>query len=264
MPNRRSLLSLAAAAFAALLPFPAAHAVDRPLAVYAAASLSTALEGIAADWKARTGKGVTLSFAASSAVARQVEQGAPADLVLTADIDWMDWMQQRGLVRADSRVTLLGNTLVLVAPADKETHVAIGPGFALAQALGDGRLAMADVTAVPAGRYGRAALETLGVWSSVANRVVQAENVRAALLFVARGEAPLGIVYRTDASPEPRVRIVGTFPETSHPPILYPMAAVSASRHPDAAAFAEFLRGPRAKARFEAEGFSVVAALPSN
>lgn len=267
MPTRRNLLTLAMAAVAAAFTFaPAgpAQAQSRPLTVFAAASLSTALDAVAANWKAKSGKPVALSYAASSAVARQIEQGAPADLVLTADLDWMDWLAQRSLIRPDSRVTLLGNSLVLVAPADRAATLDIAPGFPLAQALGDGRLAMADVTSVPAGRYGRAALESLGVWASVANRVAQAENVRAALLFVARGETPLGIVYRTDARPEPRVRIVGTFPATSHPPIVYPAAITASSAHPDAAAFAAFLRGPEARARFEAEGFAVLAAVPAN
>ncbi len=240
-----------------------AAAQAQPVTVYAAASLSTALDAIAADWRARTGKAVVLSYAASPAVARQIEQGAPADIVVTADIDWMDWLAQRNLVRADTRTTLLGNRLVLVAPAGGAKAIAIAPGFPLAQALGDGRLAMADVTSVPAGRYGRAALESLGVWQSVANRVAQAENVRAALLFVARGEAPLGIVYQTDAAPEPRVTIVGTFPRESHPPILYPMALTATSRNPDAAAFAEHLRGASARAVFEAQGFTVLAATAS-
>ncbi len=262
MLNRRTLV-LAGVAAAALLE-PAAARAQAPLTVFAAASLATALDAVAADWRAKTGKSVALSYAASSALARQIEQGAPADLVLTADVEWMDWLAQRNLVRPKTRQNLLGNGLVLVAPVGGPASVEIAPGFPLARMLGDGRLAMADVTAVPAGRYGRAALEALGVWSSIANRVAQAENVRAALLLVARGEAPLGIVYRTDARPEPRVRIVGTFPAASHPAIVYPMAVTATSRHPDAVAFAAFLNRAEARARFEAEGFSVLPAVSSN
>ena len=257
------VLAVAALALALLLPARAALAQSGPLTVYAAASLSTALDAIAADWRARTGKAVTLSYAASSALARQIEQGAPADVVLTADLDWMDWMAQRALIAPQTRQTLLGNRLVLVAPAGAATPLAIAPGFPLAAALGDGRLAMADVTAVPAGRYGRAALEKLGVWSAVANRVAQAENVRVALLLVSRGEAPLGIVYRTDAAADPKVKIVGTFPADSHPLILYPAAVTASSRHPDAAAFLDHLRGSFARAVFEAQGFTVLAAAAS-
>lgn len=250
-------------ALALWLPARPGVAQSGPVTVFAAASLSTALDAIAAEWRAKTGKAVTLSYAASSALARQIEQGAPADVVLTADLDWMDWMAQRALIVPQTRQTLLGNRLVLVAPAGAKAPMTIAPGFPLAAALGDGRLAMADVTAVPAGRYGRAALEQLGVWPAVANRVAQAENVRAALLLVSRGEAPLGIVYQTDAAADPKVTIVGTFPATSHPPILYPMAVTATSRHPDATAFLDFLRGNAARAVFEGQGFTVLAATAS-
>jgi molybdate transport system substrate-binding protein len=226
--------------------------------VFAAASLKNALDAIAGDWRRETGKHATISYAASSTLAKQIENGAPADLFISADRDWMDFLQHSKLIKPESRVDLLGNRLVLIAPKDSKIDLVIRPGFDIAGALGDGRLAMADPAAVPAGLYGKAALETLGVWSSVANRVAAAENVRAALLLVARGEAPLGIVYQTDAAAEPGVRIVATFPPDTHPPIVYPMALTATSTNPDAPALAAYLRGPAARARFEAQGFTVL------
>jgi molybdate transport system substrate-binding protein len=245
-----------AAALCAAAPFAFAASADgRPVLVFAAASLKTALDAIAGEWRAGTGGRATISYAASSTLAKQIENGAPADLFISADQDWMDYLQQRKLIDPKTRVDLLGNSLVLIAPADSPARVAIAPGFALAAMLGDGHLAMADPGAVPAGRYGKAALSALGVWQEVAGRIAAAENVRAALLLVARGEAPLGIVYRTDAAAEPSVRIVGTFPPDSHPPIVYPMVLTIASS-PEAPALAAYLRGPAARALFEAQGFT--------
>ena len=192
----------------------------------------------------------TISYAASSALAKQIEEGAPADVFVSADLDWMAYLAERDLVQPDTEVELLGNRLALVAPADSEAAAAIAPGFDLAGLLGDGRLAIANVDAVPAGRYGKAALEALGVWESV-SELAQAENVRAALALVALGEAPLGIVYATDAAAEPAVRTVGVFPEDTHPPIVYP-AAATAEAGPDAAAFLAFLQSAPARAIFEA------------
>jgi molybdate transport system substrate-binding protein len=226
--------------------------------VFAAASLKNALDAIGDDWRRETGKHATISYAASSTLAKQIENGAPADLFISADRDWMDYLQQRKLIKSESRVDLLGNRLVLIAPKDSRVDLVIQPGFDLAGALGGGRLAMADPAAVPAGLYGKAALETLGAWASVANRVAAAENVRAALLLVARGEAPLGIVYQTDAAAEPGVRIIATFPPDTHPPIVYPMALTATSTNPDAPALAAYLRGPAARERFEAQGFTVL------
>jgi molybdate transport system substrate-binding protein len=226
--------------------------------VFAAASLKNALDAIVGDWRRETGKHATISYAASSTLAKQIENGAPADLFISADRDWMDFLEHSKLIDPKSRVDLLGNRLVLIAPKDSRVDLVIRPGFDIAGALGGGRLAMADPAAVPAGLYGKAALETLKVWSSVANRVAAAENVRAALLLVARGEAPLGIVYQTDAAAEPGVRIVATFPPDSHPPIVYPMALTGASTNPDAPILAAYLRGPAARARFEAQGFTVL------
>ena len=250
-------------ALSVVAPFAYAASADgRPVLVFAAASLKTALDAIAAKWRHETGKQVTISYAASSTLAKQIENGAPADLFISADRDWMDYLQQRQLIDPQTRVDLLGNSLVLIAPADSASRMTIAPGFPLAARLGGGRLAMADPAAVPAGRYGKAALTALGVWPEIAFRIAAAENVRAALLLVARGEAPLGIVYRTDATAEPAVRIVGTFPSDLHPPIVYPMALTSFAGA-DASAFAADLRGPAARALFDAQGFTIAAPGPA-
>ncbi|MDF1600706.1 molybdate ABC transporter substrate-binding protein [Mesorhizobium sp. YIM 152430] len=240
-----------------LLAFPARG--QEPVTVFAAASLKTALDDIGAAWSQESGNAATISYAGSSALARQIEEGAPADLFIPADLDWMAYLAERDLVDAASERRFLGNRIVLVAPADSTVDLSIGPGFDLAAALGDGRLAMANVDAVPAGRYGKAALESLGVWDDVAGKVAQAENVRAALQFVTLGEAPFGIVYRTDATAEPGVRVVGTFPEDSHDPIIYPAALTADSANPDAAAFLDYLQGDIARAIFAEQGFTVLA-----
>lgn len=258
--GRRSVLR-GVAMIAALLTFgsPAA-ARDGGVLVFAAASLKEALDEVGALWRQETGRTATVSYAASSALARQIEAGAPADLFVSADADWMGYLAERSLVREGTRTDLLGNSLVLVAPAGSDADLAIAPGFPLAEALGpDGRLAMANTSAVPAGKYGKAALDSLGVWQSVEDRVAQAENVRAALALVARGEAPFGIVYGTDAAAEPAVEIVGTFPADSHPPIVYPAAVLADAGSPDAAAFLAFLTSPAARRIFEKRGFTVLA-----
>jgi molybdate transport system substrate-binding protein len=229
------------------------------LIVFAAASLKNALDAINAQWQKETGKSARISYAASSALARQMEQGAPAQMLISADLDWMDYVEKKGLIRPDTRSNLLGNRIVLIAPKDKAAPIAIKPGFDLAKVLGDGRLAMANVASVPAGKYGKAALEKLGAWTSVSGRLAQAENVRAALLLVSRGEAPAGIVYQTDAASDPGVAIVGTFPEDTHPPIIYPIA-LTAGAGPDAAAFLAYIRSGKAKPLFEAQGFTVLNA----
>lgn len=226
--------------------------------VFAAASLKNATDEIGAAWAA-TGKAAPrVSLAASNVLAKQIEQGAPADIFFSADLDWMDHAQGKGLIRPETRVNLLANAIVLVAPRDSTATVALAPGLSLAAALGSGRLAMGNVEAVPAGRYGKAALEKLGAWDGVKDRVAQADNVRAALLLVSRGEAALGIVYATDAAAEPNVRVLATFPADSHPPIVYPVALTKDSANPDAGAFLAFLRGPLAKAAFERQGFTVL------
>ncbi|MGU3536244.1 molybdate ABC transporter substrate-binding protein [Methylobacterium sp. A54F] len=231
---------------------------EAPVTVFAAASLKNAVDDAAAAWTRETGKAVRTSYAASNVLAKQIEAGAPADLFLSADLAWMDYAERAGALQPGTRFSFLRNAIVLVAPKDSPLRLDLRPGLDLAAALGDGRLAMGNVEAVPAGKYGRAALESLGAWNGVKDRVAQAENVRAALLLVARGEAPLGIVYATDAASEPGVRVVATFPADSHPPIVYPAARLKDSQNPDAAAFLAFLRSPAARPFFERQGFSVI------
>jgi molybdate transport system substrate-binding protein len=199
-----------------------------------------------------------ISYAASSALAKQIEQGAPADMFISADLDWMDYLAGKNLIQPDTRFNLLGNKIVLIAPKDSKITSLEIKGADLAKALGGGKLSMANVDAVPAGKYGKAALEKLGAWADVKDHVAQAENVRAALLLVGRGEAPLGIVYSTDAAAEPNVKIVATFPEGSHPPIIYPAALVKDAKGADAKAFLDFLRGAKARTAFEKQGFTVL------
>lgn len=256
--RRRCLAAGAGALLGLLAALPSAAARGRDVVVFAAASLKNALDEINAAWGRDGGKRASISYAASSALAKQIEQGAPADLFASADLDWMDYAAGKGLIRPETRVTLLGNRLVLIAPKESAATVKLAPGLNLAASLGGGRLAMANVDAVPAGKYGRAALEKLGAWDGVRDQVAQAENVRAALLLVSRGEAPLGIVYQTDAAADPNVRIVGTFPEDTHPPIVYPVAITKESSNPDAPAFLAFLRSGAARAAFERQGFTVI------
>lgn len=241
-------------ALALVLTTTVAQAAD--VVVFAAASLKNALDSVTTEWTAETGKTAAVSYAASSALAKQIEQDAPADLFLSADVDWMDYLSERNLVDNATRQELLGNQLVLIATGANVPPIAIAPDFDLRGALKGGHLAMADVSAVPAGRYGRAALESLGVWISVEDSVAQAENVRAALALVSRGEAPLGIVYATDAKADKGVSVVGTFPEDSHPPIIYPIALTAKSSNQDARSLYDFILSPKAAKLFEAQGFS--------
>lgn len=260
MPSlpRRAVLALGLLVTLVAAP-PALAQARKPVVVFAAASLQTALDAAAAAWKAETGKSVTVSYAASSALARQIEQGAPADLFASADLDWMDHLDRKGLVRTGTRRNLLGNTLVLVEPASAPaSSLTIAPGFPLAAAIGGSRLATGNPQSVPVGRYAQAALTTLGVWAEVGPRVAGADNVRAALALVARGEARFGIVYATDARVEPKVRVVGTFPAASHPPIVYPFALTADAASPDAEAFLAWLSSPQAVDLFTSQGFSVV------
>lgn len=231
--------------------------------VLAAASLQPAMEEVGRAWVARGHPAPVFAFAASSILARQVEAGAPADIFLSADEEWVDYLQQRGLVAPRSRVDLLGNRLALVAAKDVAAkddarRMAIRPGFPLAKMLGSSRLAVADTESVPAGRYAKAALVSLRVWDSVADKLAPAENVRAALAMVERGLTPLGIVYATDAKGSAKVRLVGLFPPGSHPPIRYPMVALARSRNPQAQAFRRFLMSPPARAIFVRYGFTVL------
>jgi molybdate transport system substrate-binding protein len=190
---------------------------------------------------------------------KQIEGGAPADVFVSADLKWMDYGSQKNLIKDETRVNLLGNALVLIAAKDsKIAAVTIAPGFDLAKLAGDGRIATGDVKAVPVGIYAEAALEKLGVWSAVEPKLAMTANVRAALILVARGEAPLGIVYSTDAKVEPGVKVVGVFPEDTHPPIVYPVAATTGAR-PEAMPYLAFLRSAAAKALFEGYGFTVLA-----
>ena len=236
-----------------------AQAQSKELVIFAAASLKNALDEAAASWVRESGRPAPkISYAASSALARQLEQGAPADLFLSADLDWMDHAQQKNLIRPETRVSLLANRIALIAPADAKTTATLAPGVDLSGALGSSRLAIANVDAVPAGKYGKAALEKLGAWDRIKDRIAQADNVRAALLLVSRGEAPLGIVYTTDAAADPKVKVIATFPQDTHPPIVYPVAITRDSANPDAQGFLAYLRGSRAKASFEKQGFTVL------
>ncbi len=235
---------------------PAATAAERGPVVMAAASLQEALTAAADAWAAKGHARPLLSFAGSSALARQIIAGAPADLFLSADEPWMDAVAKAGLLRPGTRTTLLGNRLVLVGPASGRLRLTPAPGFPLARALGGGRRARAAPDAGPGGKYAKAALSALGVWRGVAGRLAPAENVRAAMALVEHGAAPLGIVYATDARASKRVRVVGVFPASSHPPIRYPVALLKASRHPDAMGFRNFLASREGRAIFARYGFS--------
>ncbi len=225
--------------------------------IYAAVSLKDALDALLGTPEAQARGAAKGVYAASSTLARQIERGAPADLYIAADAEWMDYLAQRNLLRAGTRVNLLNNRLVLIAPAHARATLAIAPNFALAAALGNGRLAIADPDSVPAGRYGKAALQALGVWHAVSHKLAPTENVRAALLLVARGEAPLGIVYATDAVAEPRVRVQGEFPRNSHAPIVYPAAILASSKAREAQALLDYLRGASARAVWRKYGFAI-------
>ena len=235
---------------------PTLARAEDTLTVFAAASLKNALDDVDSAFTKATGVKVTASYAASSALAKQIESGAPADIFISADLNWMDYVAGKTLIKADSRYNLLGNKLVLIAGQDsKLSNVTIAQGFDIAKLAGDGRIAVADTKAVPAGLYAKAALEKLGAWAAAEPKLAQAENVRATLAFVARDETPIGIVYETDAKIEPKVKIVGTFPDGSYPPVTYPVAATTNAKA-DAAKYLQFLRGNAAKTMFEKYGFS--------
>jgi molybdate transport system substrate-binding protein len=232
-----------------------ASAQDHSLTVFAAASMKNALDNVDAAYTAKTGVKIVASYAASSALAKQIEQGAPADIFVAADTDWMDYAAAKKVINEPTRVNLLGNSIVLIAPKDSSVDkVSIGQGFDLAKLAGSGKIATGDVNAVPVGKYAKAALEKLGAWQAAEPKFAMAESVRAALTLVARGEAALGIVYSTDAKVEPGVKIIGTFPADSHPSIIYPAAATVIAR-PEAASYLAFLRSSAAKAIFEKYGF---------
>ncbi len=243
------------AAAITLVPLPSAAG---DLTVFAAASMKNAMDEVSMQWAEQTGHTVAVSFAASSALARQIQQGAPADIFISANPDWMDVLESDDLILPETRFDFLANTLVLVAHGSDAAPVEISQGFDLAGMLGENRLAMAMVDAVPAGIYGKAALTSLGIWDDVAPKVAQSDNVRAALAFVSTGEAPLGIVYATDAVADDKVSVIATFPEGSHPPIIYPAAIVAASGNPLNTQFLEFLRSDVARMVFERQGFTVL------
>lgn len=240
-----------------LMMTTSSFAVDK-INVFAAASLKNALDAVGASWKADTSKELTLTYAASNALAKQIEAGAPADVFVSADLTWMKYLSEKSLIAKNSEVQLLGNEIVLVAAKDSKIDLKIEKDFKLAEAIGSSKLAMGSVDSVPAGKYGKAALEKLEVWSSVEGKVAQAENVRAALKLVDSGEAVLGIVYATDAKADVSIKVVGTFPEDSHTPIIYPAGLVAASKNADAAEFLKYLQSDKAKAIFKGQGFIVL------
>lgn len=259
----RVLVTLLAAAALSAGASSSSRAQDQGPTIFAAASLKNALDGVNEAYKAAGHKPAVISYAASSALAKQIENGAPADIFVSADLDWMDYLAERKLIKADTRLNLLGNTLVLIAPKDSTISVKIEPGFDLASLIGDGRLSMANTDAVPAGKYGKASLIALKVWDQVSGKIAQAENVRAALLLVSKKEAPLGIVYETDAFADKSVKIVDRFPEGNHPPIIYPAAILERANSKEVMAFFDFMRSPIARKAFEAQGFSVLAQTAS-
>jgi molybdate transport system substrate-binding protein len=234
------------------------QAQEKSLTVFAAASLKNALDDINAAYTAKTGVKIAASYAASSALAKQIEQGAPADVFASADIDWMTYASDKKAINTTSRVDLLGNKLVLIAPKESDiSTVQIGPGFDLAKLAGDGKIATGDVAAVPVGKYAKAALEKLGSWKAAEPKFAMADNVRAALTLVARKEAVLGIVYETDAKVEPGVKVVGSFPQDSYPPVIYPFATTTTAK-PEAADYLTFARSSASKSIFEKYGFTVL------
>jgi molybdate transport system substrate-binding protein len=232
------------------------HAQDKSLTVFAAASMKNALDEVDAAYTAKTGVKISASYAASSVLAKQIEQGAPADIFVSADTDWMDYAISKKSINVPTRADLLGNSIVLIAPKDSKIgDVTIGQGFDLATLAGDGKIATGDVKSVPVGKYAQAALEKLGAWKAAESKFAMAESVRAALTLVARGEAVLGIVYSTDAKVEPGVKIVGTFPASSHPPIIYPVAATQSAKS-EAADYLAFLKSSASRTIMEKYGFS--------
>src|SRR5271165_539388 len=257
-PTSRDLLVFVLLALSSTVWSIPASARDQKLVIFAAASLKDALDEVNTAYQREKGQETATSYAASSTLAKQIEAAAPADVFISADLDWMDYLAKRNLIKPETRVNLLGNRLVLIAPINSTVRLSIGPNFPIAQALGSGRLAIADPNGVPAGKYGKATLEALGVWPSVADKLAPAENVRATLLLVSRGETPLGIVYQTDAVADKGVKILGTFLDGTHPPIIYPIAAVAASTNPADAGYLAFLKSPAARSLFEMQGFTVL------
>lgn len=240
-----------------------AQAQEQTLIVFAAASLRNAIDEVNVEFAKASGVRVVVSYAATSALVRQMEQGAPANIFLSADLEWMEYAAQKGLIAPASRIDVLGNRLVLIAPKESPLGtLVIDRGLELGKLVGDGRMATGDVRAVPSGKYAKAALESLALWEHVQGKLAMVENVRAALMLVGRGETPLGVVYATDAQGEPNVKVLGTFPENSHPPIIYPAAATRDAK-PAAAQYLIFLRSPAAGRIFERHGFTFLAKPPA-
>jgi molybdate transport system substrate-binding protein len=262
LPERpRSELGLLAVMAIAVCVLVAPHNVfsgDKSPTVFAAASLKNALDAVASDWQVENGQSVVISYAATSALAKQIEQGAEADIFISADQAWMDYVAKQGLIDQGSRFDMVGNRLVLIASKGSDLKVSLKPGVPFAAWLGDGRLAIANVRSVPAGKYAKAALESLGVWDEVKGRLAQGENVRAALRLVSRGEVALGIVYASDAKADPNVKVLARFSEDSHPPIIYPAAEIAGSLSSEANDFLQYLRSPEASRRFAENGFTVL------
>jgi molybdate transport system substrate-binding protein len=252
--SRRAVLAGIAATFA----LTGAAAAERPVTVFAAASLTDVLKAAAATWQGKGHGEVVLSFGSSSAIAKQIEAGAPADIFASADEKWLSYLDEKKLIAADTVHRPIGNDLVLVAPADSKVSITIAPNFDLAGALAGGRLSIGDPKGVPAGKYSQQALTKLGVWESVASQTAPAENVRAALALVQHGEAPLGIVYATDARGLTDIKVVGTFPDDSHDPIVYPIAIVAGHERPEVRAFLDFLLSADGKALFKSYGFKTL------
>jgi molybdate transport system substrate-binding protein len=253
----RRLIGLGLAAGLAFASVSAATA--EPVKVFAAASLKNALDAVGAAWSAKDkSKSIAATYAASSALAKQIEGGAPADVFISADLDWMDYLNKKKLIKDGTQHAILGNTLVLVAPAGSGIKLDLKPGADIAGVLGGGKIAICDVKAVPAGKYAKASFEKLGLWAAVEPNIAQSENVRAALAFVARSEAKLGVVYATDAKAEPKVEVIATFPDDSHAPIVYPGAQIAASTNADDQAFLDFLSSTDAKAIFAKQGFLIL------
>jgi molybdate transport system substrate-binding protein len=260
LPKRIAIIVAVIVAGIIGLPVQRAHAED--LMVFAAMTLQGALDDAAGAYQHQSGNNVIVSYGPSAALVKQIDNGAPADIFISADSDWMDAAQARGLIHDSTRVDLLSSQLVLIAPRNSSVSAAIKAGFPIEQMLGNGRLVMCDPMMMPAGRYGRAALQNLGVWQAVQDRVANADNVRAALAFVSRGEAPLGVVFDTDAALDKGVKIVGVFPAESHPPIVYPAAVIASSDNPAAEEFLAFLRSAAAKSIFERNGYIFLPSLP--
>jgi molybdate transport system substrate-binding protein len=238
---------------------PAAQGETEPPVIFAAASMKTALDAVAESWQASTGKAATITYASSATLAKQIAQGAPADIFISADLKWMDFLERENLIRKETRRNRFGNKLVLIAPADSTIQLEIAKGFDLAGAAGEGKIAVCLIDSCPAGIYAKEALESLGVFAAAEPKLAQVENVRSALSLVARGEAPLGIVYATDARADPGVKVLGTFPESSHSPIIYPVALVASSTNRDAAFFLSFLASQAATKIFAGQGFEILS-----